>query len=254
MLVGPLAPACADPGLAYRCEPGSVVRMVVENDFQLPIIGAQPNRLEITTNVLTADASGSRNRQTVLRKAPGKADRAVDVRMAISREGLVSGVEPIPQDAEGAFLARTTLLLLPALPNRAVGPGDSWTVERTLPLPPMPISAPPEVRVNATVRVLSYMRVDGQRRVNLSLDAVQAPGEKVKLGYTGTVSVDEATGRPMSGSLTGRAALPLGMFLPDAKATFTIRLVSTFVDRPNARRPLLAENRYALLGLDALLP
>lgn len=240
--------ARAQVHLAYRCVAGSVLRQTIENDFQLPIVGAQPGRLAVTTTVRATGAAGSQLGQSVRRSAPGKEDRTVDVDLTVSARGEVSDPTPVPADGEGAFLARTTLLLLPGLPDRSVDVGATWTTDRVFPLPPLPVSAPSAVQVRTTYRLTGLRTDAGQRIAEVAMDGVQRAGEKLGLSFTGKLEIDAASGRPLTGELSGKATIPVAPFLPSLTATFKIRLLETTVQLPG-RAPRTAAVRISLLGI-----
>lgn len=240
-----LGPARADVRLGYHSVPGTVALMVIENDFQLPILGAQPSRLTVTTRVESAGPSGARLHQKIDRTAPQRPDRSVETALSISTTGEVTGPDQVPADTEGVFLAHTTLLLLPALPDALVREGSTWSADRNFPLPPIPIKAPSQVRVRTTYRVVSFSVAAGRPVVNLSMQARELKGEKLSLKYTGELTVDAATGRPLTGLLDGNISLPVAPFV-SLPASFKIRLVSTSVDPA----PVATRQHISLLGVE----
>lgn len=240
------ASALADEPLRYRCEPGSRVRMTIENDFQLPILGTQLSQLTVDSRVLSASASGARVLQSIERTRPGQPLRTVDTALGFTPTGDVSGPDDLPADSEGVFLARTTLLLLPALPDEVVRVGSTWSAIRTFPLPPMKISAPPQVRVRINYRVTSFAQVAGQRVVNIDMSGRSLPDEGLTLTNTGQLTLDAATGRPLSGFIDGKATMSV-FLLGSMTAGFKIRLVSSTIDVPAGEGQ---RGRIALLGVE----
>lgn len=241
-----LAAACligtarAELPLRYRCEPGATTEFTIENDFQLPIIGAQPSRVVVRSTVVSSANGQTRLRQSIDRTRPNLPPRTVDTTLTLDHTGEIEHQGELPADSEGVFLARTTMLLLPALPDRVVRAGSSWTAQRTVPLPPMKISAPPQVRVTIDYRVEKVE--NGQ--VHVAMSARTLPGESLTLTHSGRLTLDADTGRPLAGWIDGKASL--WVFLMGTQtASFSIKLVSSKQSSP----ALAGGPRISLLGI-----
>lgn len=241
ILVTALAGAAyAEVPLRYRCEVGASTEFTIENDFNLPILGSQPSRVVVRSTVVSSANGTTHVRQSIDRTRPNLPARTVDTQLTIDHTGEIEHQGELPSDSEGIFLARTTMLLLPALPDRVVRVGSTWSAQRTVPLPPMKISAPPQVRVSIDYKVEKVE--DG--KVQVAMSAKTLPGESLTLTHTGHLTLDAETGRPLSGWIDGKASL--WVFLMGTQtASFKIKLVNSTQSSP----ALASTQRISLLGI-----
>lgn len=207
-LVLPWGAGFAQP-LAYRFPAGERFSLVIKTHVGPPTVGKTDQNVVSKVEIASSDSYGMRARQEVQADATGLPSCSFNMGCRIAPEGQVSEVTGVDWNDElKATIARNLANGLPPLPNKVVKIGSTWQGQRPIFIPKGQIPGDRQVvRIMLTSKVTARGDIDGRPNVKVSLNVVQAPGEKTKVEAHGSLLYELATGKPLDGSVSGLATI-----------------------------------------------
>lgn len=215
--------AFAGTHLAYRLPAGHEFSMTIRTELDPPIVS--PIRATVNSRLqVSAAGNPMRITQVIRSQRNGRAAQNLTIRHTLSASGQAGSLSGANMgNADEAFIARSTMTAVPTLPDREVNVGDTWTDSRSFYVPANGSVPNGEIPLQSTYRLQSVSADGSTATISLT---TSGSARSIAVRYTGEVTLEVSTGRPLSATINGRVTKSI-RFLPAVHMRLSVAMTST---------------------------